>query len=182
MKYCPKCGRRYESDLKFCLDDGSALPQYNPEVETLKLPNKNPQRQITFIQKTEVLNIGDYIDFETPQFSCRIELNGLVEDKLPNSLFDLSLTEKTTAAHLILSPKSAEGKMGMIHSGSRIKVVSLNEFVMPKAEPEDDESRSVFFFYLGEKLALVFRLFVKHINKHSGKAELKVAYFRYEPD
>src|SRR5438874_1066789 len=107
MKYCPKCGRKYENALKFCLDDGSALPSYDLEVETLKLPDKNLQREMTFFQKTEVLNIGDYVDFETPQFSCRIELKDLVEDRFPDSLLNSSSTEKAIAAHLIRSPKSA---------------------------------------------------------------------------
>jgi hypothetical protein len=128
MKYCPKCGRKYENDLKFCLDDGSPLPSYDPEVETLKLPHKNPQQEITFIQKTEVLNIGDYVDFETPQFSCRIELKDLVEDKLPDSPFNSSSTEKAIAAHLLLSPKSAEGKTGIVLAEWCVSVARFTGF------------------------------------------------------
>ena len=94
-------------------------------------------------------------------------------DKFPELMIG-TLSSKQIGAHLSFSGQ------GPIHGGSSTKPVGFNEYLVPVAESEHFESHSLYFFYLGEDRALLFRLLVRHINTHSQKVELSLGYFRYE--
>ena len=181
MKYCPQCANRYPNDLAFCTVDGSPLSDTDREAETLKIGASylsSPPSNITHIMKTEVMEIGDYIDFATPQFTVRITVKDLVEDKFPDFLN--GLTSELLGVYIVISLK--EASPAIFHRGSRTKVIKWNEYLLPVADSEHDESRSIFSFHITEDKAMVFRLFVKHINTHSRKVELSLGYFRYKKD
>jgi hypothetical protein len=181
MKYCPQCANRYPNDLAFCTVDGSPLSDTDREAETLKIGASHlgsPPSNITHIIKTEVMEIGDYIDFATPQFTIRITVKDLVEDKFPD--FVNGLTSELLGVYIAISLK--EASPAIFHRGSCTKVIKWNEYLLPVADSEHDESRSIFSFHITEDKAMVFRLFVKHINTHSRKVELSLGYFRYKKD
>src|ERR1044072_7378676 len=98
MKYCPKCGNKYSTDLDFCTVDGSRLAVSDAEAQTLRMETQAEQ-QFTRILETYTLDIGDYADFVTPRFSIHITFKDLVESEFPISSTSLGLS-KQIAAHL----------------------------------------------------------------------------------
>jgi hypothetical protein len=154
--------------------DGAALSESDREAETLRMSSGNAVPEVIHIHKTAVVEVGDYVDFNTGQWTLRITVKDLVKGQLPDSLL-VSSSKEQFAVHLAFS----FGDMGMVHSGSHTKRVAFNEILVPVAESEHLESYSVHSFFLSEDKVVLFTLFVKHINVPSRKVELSLAYFRY---
>jgi hypothetical protein len=134
----------------------------------------NPAPEVTHVVKTVVVEVGDYVDFNTGQWTTRIIVKDLVKGELPDSLI-VSSSKEQLAVHLAFNFIDS----GIVHGGTYTKRVTFNEILVPVAESEHLESYSVHSFYLSEEKVVLFRLFVKHINVPSRKVELSLAYFRY---
>lgn len=171
MRYCAKCGEKYDNDFSFCLADGEPLPVADQQAQTVRMAER--QEDITHLFKTYVVEVGDYVDFNTGQWTLRVTVKAIVKETLADTLF--TSAQKETAVHLAFSFE----QLGFVHSGSRTKRIGINEIIVPVAESDHLESYSVHSFYLGEDRVVLFTLFVRHINIPSQKVEVSLAYFRY---
>ena len=160
--------------MNVCVVDGSLLLSNDPEAATLAMLSHD--QNITHTLETKTLGVGDYYDFDTPNFNIRIILKGILETDLPDSLLAHS-TKKQLAAHVGFVTNTM--MPGLVHGGLRTKRVSLNEYLLPTVETEHDESRTAHFFYLDNAKAVLFRMLITHINLRSQEAELRMGYFRY---
>jgi hypothetical protein len=141
------------NEMNFCTVVRSPLSESDPKAETLKLTPGEAVPEITHIHKTAVVEIGEYVDFNTGQWTLRITAKDLVKGQLPDSLI-VSSSKEQFAVHLAFN----FGDMGMVHGGSYTKRVAFNELLVPATESEHLESYSAHFFYLSEDRVVLFTL------------------------
>ena len=171
MKYCPTCGKKHENSMRFCTEDGTPLPNVDADAETLKMEAAKTHSPTLYI-KTQTVSKGDYVDIALPKFTFRITVKDILETDFPDLLFGKA--SKELAAYLLLTSPTPL----ILSNGTRTKRIEFDKYFLP-VETGNGENRSLFSFYLSEERVILFRLFVTHINVHSGTVELNWGYFRY---
>ena len=139
--------------------------------DTAASPQGMPSRQKTIrldgasgLLRLEV-PIGDHVEIHHRSLVVKVSIENVVEQEFPCSTIRGS--RHSYGCHMKVSNGG-----GLFFCGNDCEKTGTNTFIVPTKEFSDQEPVSVYFFWTHAESHRFVRLFVEHINRHTGVVTL----------
>ena len=105
--------------------------------------------------------VGDYVEIHHQGSEVRVSIEEIVEREF--SFSAIHSKKQGRGCHM-----KVDNGGGLLFCGKDCEQTGVNEFIVPTKEFSLEEPVSVYFFWTGSGRLRFFRLFVEHINRHTG--------------